>query len=88
MGLPPSTHGLFWSNSSRASPAGTGLRDKDERRAFGLQPSDQLIDVTLARPDVAEGDALGTVILGSIRHGKSIFVDIKTDVECARLCHG
>jgi hypothetical protein len=35
-------------------PAGTGLIDKDELRAFGLQPTDELIDVTLARPDVPD----------------------------------
>jgi hypothetical protein len=69
-------------------PAGTGLRDKDELGAFGLQPPDELIDVTLARPDVTEGDDLGTIIFGSLCNGNRIFVDIKTDVECARLCHG
>jgi hypothetical protein len=53
-----------------------------------LQPPEKLIEVTLARPDGAEGDDFGPVLLGSIRHGKRIFVDIKTDVEGARLCHG
>jgi hypothetical protein len=47
-----------------------------------------LIEVTLARPKVAEGDDRGTVILGSIGHGKRIFVDIQTDRACARLWHG
>jgi hypothetical protein len=60
-------------------PAGTGLIDKDELRAFGLQPPDELIDVTLARPDITEGDDLGSVIFGGIGHGNRIFVDIKTD---------
>jgi hypothetical protein len=53
-----------------------------------VQPPDELIDVTLARPDMPEGDDLGIVILGGIGHGKRIFVDLKTDVECARLWYG
>ena len=69
-------------------PAGTGLIDKNELRACGLQPPDELLDVTLARPDMPEGDNLGTVIFGGRGNGESIFVDIKIDVECARLCHG
>jgi hypothetical protein len=52
---------------------------------LGVQPPDELIDVTLARPDVPEGNDLGPVILSSRGHGKRIFVDITTDVEGARL---
>jgi hypothetical protein len=48
-----------------------------------VQPPDELIDVTLACPDIPEGDNLGIVIFGDIGNGKRIFVDIKTDVECA-----
>jgi hypothetical protein len=79
---------LFGQIAVEPVPAGPSLRDKDELRGFGLQPTDELIDVTLAHPDVPEGDDLGTVIFSSIGNGKRIFVNIKTDVECARLCHG
>jgi hypothetical protein len=37
---------------------------------------------------MTEGDDLGTVIFGRIGNGNRIFVDIKTDVECARLWPG
>jgi hypothetical protein len=53
-----------------------------------LQPTDELIEVTLARPDVAEGDDRGTVVLNDIGDGNRIFLDIHADVERARLCHG
>jgi hypothetical protein len=32
---------------------------------LGVQPPDELIDVTLARPDVPEGNDLGIVILAT-----------------------
>jgi hypothetical protein len=69
-------------------PTGPGLIDKDELRAFGLQPTDELIDVTLACADAAEGDDLSTVISVNGGNGNRLFVDIKTDGECARLVHG
>jgi hypothetical protein len=53
-----------------------------------LLPPDELVDVTLVRPEVPAGDDLGTVIVGCRGHGKSIFVDLKTDREGARLGHG
>ena len=53
-----------------------------------MQPTDEWIDVTLARPDIPEGDDRGTVLLGSLGNGNRLFVAIKTDGECARLCHG
>jgi hypothetical protein len=53
-----------------------------------LQPPDELRAVTLARPDIPEGDDLDIVIFGGIGNGDRLFVDIKTDRECARLWHG
>ena len=47
-----------------------------------------MIEVTLACPDVAEGNDFGTVILGDRRHGHRIFVNIQTDVDWARLWPG
>ena len=43
---------------------------------MGLQPTDEGIEITLACPDVAEGNDFGTVILGDRRHGHRIFVNI------------
>jgi hypothetical protein len=54
----------------------------------GLHLPDALIDVTLPRLKMAKGDDLGIVLFGDTGHGKSIVVDIKTDVVCARLWHG
>jgi hypothetical protein len=50
--------------------------------------AEELLDVTLARPDVAEGDDRGTVSFVNVGNGNRLFVDIQTDVECARLVHG
>jgi hypothetical protein len=47
-----------------------------------------LIDVTLARPDVAEGDDFAVVCFGDVRNGNRLFMDIQTDVKRARLVHG
>jgi len=62
--------------------------DKDEGRAFGLQPTEEFIDIALSRPAVPKGDDLGVVVLGDTGNGNELFVDIQTDVECARLVHG
>jgi hypothetical protein len=67
---------------------GAGFIDKDKVRAFGLQPTDELIDITLSRPDVAEGDDFGVVVLGDIGDGNRVFMDIHSDAERARLVHG
>jgi hypothetical protein len=50
-----------------------GFIDKDEVLTFGLQPPDELIDVTLSRPDGAEGDDLGAVVFSDIRYLNRIF---------------
>jgi hypothetical protein len=56
--------------------------------AFGLHLPDELIDVTLAWTDVAEGDDFGVVFLGDVRHGNRLCMDIQSDVKRARLVHG
>jgi hypothetical protein len=56
--------------------------------AFGLHLPDELIDVTLACTDVAEGDDLGVMFLGDIGDGNRVFMDIHPDVKRARLAHG
>jgi hypothetical protein len=62
--------------------------DKDEGRAFGLQPTEELIDATLSRPYIAEREDLGVVFFSDIGDGNRVLMDIHTDVERARLCHG
>ena len=62
-----------------------GFIDKDEVRAFGLQPTDELIDVTLSCTDVPEGDDLRVVVLSDRGDGNRVFMDIQSDVERARL---
>jgi len=69
-------------------PAWASFIDKDEMRTFVLQLTEEVIDITLAGTNVAKGDDLGVVVLGDIGNGNGLFVDIQTDVECARLVHG
>ena len=55
---------------------------------FRLHFAYELIDVTLAGANGAQVGHLSAVILGDIRHGNRLFVDIHSDEECARLRHG
>jgi hypothetical protein len=55
---------------------------------FRLHFTDELIDVTLTGPNGAQVGYLSAMVLGDIRHGNRIFVDIHSDEECARLRHG
>jgi hypothetical protein len=66
----------------------TGFIDEDEVRAFGWQPTDACIDVTLSRTDIAEGADLGAVVLSDRGDGNRVFMAIHADVERARLWHG
>jgi hypothetical protein len=71
-------------------PVSTGARliDKDELFTFRLHLPDKLIDVTLARSNIAERDDLGVVFLSDVRNGNRLFMDIQSDVKRARLVHG
>jgi hypothetical protein len=79
---------FFCQRALEPIPARAGFIDKDEMRTFGLQLTDEFIDITLAGTNVAQGDNLGVVCFGDIGNGERLFVDIQTDVECARLVHG
>jgi hypothetical protein len=68
--------------------AWSGFIDKDEVLGLGLQFADELIDVAVAGADGPVIDDLGVVIFGDLGDRNSIFVDIQTNVECARVCHG
>jgi hypothetical protein len=56
--------------------------------ALGLQLANQLVEVALPRADRAQGDNFGLPLLGDIRYGARLFVDLQTDEQCASLCPG
>ena len=47
-----------------------------------------MIDVTLSRPEIAEGDDLGVTVVGDIGDRNRVFMDIHSDVPRARLVSG
>jgi len=57
-------------------PARASFINKDEKRTFGLQLTDEFIAITLAGTNVVNGDGLGVVVLGDIGNGKGLFVAI------------
>jgi hypothetical protein len=79
---------FFCQRALEPIPARAGFIDKDAMRTFGLQLTDECIDITLAGTNGAQGDNLGVVCFGDIGNGDRLFVDIQTDGECARLVHG
>jgi hypothetical protein len=56
--------------------------------AFGLHLPEELIDVTLAWTDGAEGDDFGMVFLGNVGPGNRRCMDIQSAGKRARLVHG
>jgi len=64
------------------------LIDKEEVCGFRWHLADALIDVALTCPNGSQVRHLSAMVLGDIRHGNSIFVDIHSNEECARLRHG
>jgi hypothetical protein len=62
--------------------------DNDEVWGLGWPFADEVVDVDVSRPDGAEVDDLSVGLFGDIGHRKGIFVDIQTDIECARVTHG
>jgi hypothetical protein len=68
--------------------AGTSFVDKDKRLAFRLQLPEELVDITLARPDRAKGDDFGAICLGHISDCDGLLMHIHADVERVRVMHG
>jgi hypothetical protein len=66
----------------------SGFIDQDEMLSLGLACSDEVIDVGLSRPEGAKVGDFSTVVLRDIRDRDGLFMDIKTDVECARVVQG
>ena len=69
-------------------PTGSRFVDNDQLCGLGWPGSDELVQVTVAGPDGAEGDDLGVVVCGDVGHGNRVCVDIHADVKRARLVHG
>jgi hypothetical protein len=67
---------------------GPGFIAKDEMLSLGWECSDEVIEVGLSRPDGAKVGDLSTVVLSDICDRDGVCMDIKTNVECARLVHG
>src|SRR5215510_10719632 len=67
---------------------GTSLREKDAVWGLRWHRADEWIAVTRPGPPSAQGGDLGAMLLGDIRHGHRILVDIQAAKECARRRHG
>jgi hypothetical protein len=65
-----------------------GLRDTDEVLGLRLHCPDEGIHVTRTSPHGAQGGDRSARVLGDIRHGHRLFVDVHADEACARLRHG
>jgi hypothetical protein len=62
--------------------------DKDEVFTFGLELTDESIDVTLTGANIPDRDDLSAVVLSDIGNGNGLFVDIQSDIDRGRLVHG
>jgi len=84
----PAVVGFFPERS--LAPGATGASRRDNEEVLGLRShlADHLLDGTLAAPNGAPGGARGAMIVGDIRYGNRLFVDIHADAECARLRQG
>jgi hypothetical protein len=65
-----------------------GLVTEDELVPFGLKAAYHLVDIALSSTDRPQIDHIRLTVLEDVRHRDGILVDIKTDENCARLCHG
>jgi hypothetical protein len=69
-------------------PTGSRFINEDQVLGVGLQRAHEWIHVDVPGADRAEIDDLSIVLVGDIGHRNGLFVDIQTDVECARVIHG
>jgi hypothetical protein len=65
-----------------------GFIDEDEVCSLGWHVADELVEVTVAGADGPEVDDLSVVVFGNLGHRHGVFVNVQTDIECARLVHG
>jgi hypothetical protein len=69
-------------------PTWTRFIDKDQMMAFGWQLADEQVDVALPSANGAKVDAVSAVFFGRICDSNRLLMNIHTDIERARLCHG
>ena len=76
----------WWAPIAR-EPGATraSCRDTDEACGLRWERAGELIDSRVSGADGPVGDTVGVVILSDIGHGAGVFVDIQTNLECARL---
>jgi hypothetical protein len=79
---------LAFQRAGEPLPARACFIDKDEVLTFGLELTDEGIDVTLAGTDIPERDDLSVVFFGDIGNSNGRFVDSQSDVKRARLGPG
>jgi hypothetical protein len=69
-------------------PTGPSFIDQEQMRGLGLHLADEVVNVTLACADGPEVGALSAVLLRDVCDGNRVFVDIHSEIQCARLAHG
>jgi len=84
----PADMTFFRQRAVEPIPTRAGCIDKDEVFTFGLELTDECLDVTLTGPNISDRDDLRVVFLGNIGNSNELFVDIQSDVKRARLMHG
>jgi hypothetical protein len=72
----------------QAIAARAGLVDEAQRGGLALQATNQLVEVRLARPNLADEHRRIGPVSGRMRDGNRIFVHIQPDGERCRLRHG
>ena len=79
---------FFCQRAVEPIPARACFRDTDEVLTFGLELTDECIDVTLAGTNIPERDDLRMVFFGDRGNGNGLCMDIQSDVKRARLMQG
>jgi hypothetical protein len=84
----PTVVAFFVERAIEPGATGAGFIDEDEAFRLRLELTSELIAIRVSWADGPEGDDVGVVIFGNLGSGDGVFVDIQTDIECARLWHG
>jgi len=85
---PPAVVAFFAQIAIKPGATWPRFVDKAQLCGLGWPGSDELVHVTLAGTEGAEGADLGVVVFGDVGHGTRVCVDIHSDVKRARLVHG
>jgi hypothetical protein len=87
-GHPPAGGVLFRQRAGEPVATRTRCRDEEAGCGHGWPLTDAVIDVTLTRPPGAQSGHLRAVLLGNLRHGTRLVVDLHADEACARRRQG